>query len=307
MNFLVRIIKDIIEFLMNSSYMILNIYTYFIFVGLYCIDSKEFKSIEVIVYFVIYHIMLGLSLIMYLRVQSIEDLSTKDVFPPIRKESENNLELENINPFFAAEIEAKKTNNLRVCDSCDTFKPPRSHHCSVCNRCYLKYDHHCDIFGSCIFFQKYKFFYQFLVYNLILTLFIIAVYILEIAKGPYRKLFLINYIINIALLSVMMVYNLIMLIFHTFLILNNETTVEFYAINRYLIGDNTFNKVFQEGPITTRTSFRDRRVLNPYNLGWFKNWTEVFGENIFDWFLPTYSTKGDGITYSKNTTEGYSI
>lgn len=307
MNFLFRIVKDIYEFFLTSSYMILNIYTYFIFVGLYCIDSKEFKSIQTIVYFVLYHIMLGLALIMYLRVQSIEDFSTKDVFPPIRIESQTNLELENINPFFASEINAKKTQNLKICDICATFKPPRSHHCSVYNRGYLKYDHHCDIFGSCIFFQKYKFFFQFLIYNLILTLFIIAVYINEISQNPYRKLFLINYIINIGLLTVMLVYNIITLGLHTFLILNNETTVEFYAINRYLVGDNTFNKIFQEGPITTRVSSRSRKVLNPYNLGWYKNWKEVFGENIFDWFLPTYSTQGDGINYPKNTTEGYII
>ncbi|RVD92249.1 DHHC-type zinc finger-containing protein [Tubulinosema ratisbonensis] len=307
MGFVLRVIKDIYEFLLTSSYMILNIYTYFIFVGLYCIDSKEFKSIQTIVYFVLYHIMLGLALIMYLRVQSIEDFSTKDVFPPIRIESQANLELENVNPFFASEINAKKTQNLRICEICDTFKPPRSHHCSICNRCYLKYDHHCDLFGSCIFFQKYKFFFQFLIYNLILTLFIIAVYINEISQNPYRKLFLINYIINIGLLTVMLVYNVITLGLHMFLIMNNETTVEFYAINRYLVGDNTFNKIFQEGPITTRISSRSRKVLNPYNLGWYKNWKEVFGDNVFDWFLPTYSTLGDGINFPKNTTEGYAI
>ena len=30
-----------------------------------------------------------------------------------------------------------------VCTSCLKPKPPRSHHCSICKRCYQKMDHHC--------------------------------------------------------------------------------------------------------------------------------------------------------------------
>lgn len=29
------------------------------------------------------------------------------------------------------------------CDKCDSFKPLRAHHCSVCGKCVLKMDHHC--------------------------------------------------------------------------------------------------------------------------------------------------------------------
>jgi hypothetical protein len=31
----------------------------------------------------------------------------------------------------------------RLCRRCKTFKPPRAHHCSVCQRCIIKMDHHC--------------------------------------------------------------------------------------------------------------------------------------------------------------------
>jgi hypothetical protein len=31
----------------------------------------------------------------------------------------------------------------RECYRCSNFKPPRAHHCSVCNRCIIKMDHHC--------------------------------------------------------------------------------------------------------------------------------------------------------------------
>jgi palmitoyltransferase len=30
-----------------------------------------------------------------------------------------------------------------ICKKCIAPKPPRAHHCSVCNKCVLKMDHHC--------------------------------------------------------------------------------------------------------------------------------------------------------------------
>lgn len=34
---------------------------------------------------------------------------------------------------------------VSICKKCISPKPPRTHHCSVCNRCILKMDHHCRI------------------------------------------------------------------------------------------------------------------------------------------------------------------
>lgn len=30
-----------------------------------------------------------------------------------------------------------------VCTRCETFRPPRAHHCRICKRCIKKLDHHC--------------------------------------------------------------------------------------------------------------------------------------------------------------------
>lgn len=32
---------------------------------------------------------------------------------------------------------------LSMCSQCQTFKPPFSHHCRICNRCISRMDHHC--------------------------------------------------------------------------------------------------------------------------------------------------------------------
>eukprot|EP00929_Paragymnodinium_shiwhaense_P003789 TRINITY_DN10444_c0_g1_i12.p1 TRINITY_DN10444_c0_g1~~TRINITY_DN10444_c0_g1_i12.p1 ORF type:complete len:430 (+),score=48.47 TRINITY_DN10444_c0_g1_i12:62-1351(+) len=36
------------------------------------------------------------------------------------------------------------------CQHCHHWKPPRTHHCSWCQRCVLRMDHHCPFTGNCI-------------------------------------------------------------------------------------------------------------------------------------------------------------
>lgn len=48
------------------------------------------------------------------------------------------------------------------CDTCLTYKPPRSHHCTRCKRCVAKMDHHCIFLGKCVGYGNFKYFYLFL-------------------------------------------------------------------------------------------------------------------------------------------------
>lgn len=52
----------------------------------------------------------------------------------------------------------------RNCEKCQTLKPPRAHHCSVCNRCILKMDHHCPWVNNCVGARNQKHFLLFLWY-----------------------------------------------------------------------------------------------------------------------------------------------
>ena len=40
-------------------------------------------------------------------------------------------------------LELKRKGGSRYCKKCQRHKPPRTHHCRVCNKCVLRMDHHC--------------------------------------------------------------------------------------------------------------------------------------------------------------------
>ncbi|KAJ8673088.1 hypothetical protein QAD02_004349 [Eretmocerus hayati] len=51
-----------------------------------------------------------------------------------------------------------------VCTRCETYRPPRAHHCRICRRCIRKMDHHCPWINNCVGEKNQKYFIQFLVY-----------------------------------------------------------------------------------------------------------------------------------------------
>ena len=46
------------------------------------------------------------------------------------------------------EEQRKESPSHSMCGQCQTFKPPMSHHCRICNRCVSRMDHHCPWMNS---------------------------------------------------------------------------------------------------------------------------------------------------------------
>lgn len=173
--------------------------------------------------------------------------------------------------------ERKRTGETRKCTKCKKPKPDRAHHCSVCNRCVLKMDHHCPFINNCVGFRNYKYFFIFIFWTLSFCLFMIAC----VAYHEYRHFvdhdddphYLDYYEISAAGICAIIVLLLIILfVNHVKFVLRNLTTIEHVEKKR-------------------------DSARHPFNLGFRRNFVQVFGSNPFLWLLPIWSTQGDGITY----------
>ncbi|XP_023635126.1 probable protein S-acyltransferase 13 [Capsella rubella] len=170
----------------------------------------------------------------------------------------------------APSVGDSSSHGVRYCRKCNQYKPPRSHHCSVCGRCILKMDHHCVWVVNCVGAMNYKAFLLFLFYTFLETT-VVAISLLPVflvffsdgdgditvSPGSLAATF-VAFVLNIAFaLSV-----LGFLIMHIMLVARNTTTIEAY----------------------------EKHTVNwPYNLGRKTNFEQVFGRDKMYWFVPLYT------------------
>lgn len=164
------------------------------------------------------------------------------------------------------------------CKKCSNHRPPRAHHCKICQKCVLKMDHHCPWVANCVGLNNQKYFYQFLFYA-VLGDFIAFVLMgsklinLDFSINKHEKIssvfdiFLsmwepIMLVISTILALAMTIAIGVLFYFQTRMIFNNETTIETH--------------IFSE-PELSPYFYTDKK----------HNYRIVMGETIKDWLLPT--------------------
>jgi len=115
----------------------------------------------------------------------------------------------------------------RYCDKCLSFRPPRAHHCSICNACVMRMDHHCPWVGNCVGHKNHKFFVCFLFHALCGVLIVSSQMIYNCVTVGFRRFEQNNHFAIAMLLSTALIFSLGGLLgMHTYLILTNASTLE---------------------------------------------------------------------------------
>ncbi len=188
----------------------------------------------------------------------------------------------------------KQFGYKRHCTSCQLFKPDRTHHCRICDRCILRMDHHCPWIANCVGYNNYKVFLLLLFYVICCLCFVLGGMARRLAYA-FRPVLNTNTFL-LEDLPVCIVYLLCLFLFiavsmfftfHVNLTLNNLTTIELrekknsedkYVVHRFKIAHAKFDN------------------------GWWANFYEVFGPPWM-WLLPIFPG-GDGTYLGKSLDEG---
>lgn len=192
-----------------------------------------------------------------------------------------------------AEVEESSQPRPRQCRKCRRLKPPRSHHCSICNRCVLKMDHHCPWVNNCVGFRNYRHFCLFMLFLAAACLFIIAVvlhYFSDLVLHARRRAGGSRFARQCILASFMLCCSIFVALcvlggFHAYLVLTNQTTIE-----------------FQSSFLRRPGAGKSGESRNPYDLGRSRNFQQVFGPSSLwhpGWMLPCLALppQGDGLHF----------
>ncbi|BBN17498.1 palmitoyltransferase ZDHHC3/7/25 [Marchantia polymorpha subsp. ruderalis] len=185
----------------------------------------------------------------------------------------------------------RKGGDLRYCQKCAHYKPPRAHHCRVCKRCVLRMDHHCVWINNCVGHNNYKAFFLFVLY--VVAACIHALILLggqaiqelgadsemqntdALPKGmPVSSSLAFSAIVKVVcavVLVPLLVAVTVLLAWHVYLLLHNKTTIEYHeGVRARWLAEKA-----------------GHHYRHPYDLGVVSNIVTLLGPSATFWFIPT--------------------
>ncbi|KAK5848177.1 hypothetical protein PBY51_005813 [Eleginops maclovinus] len=213
----------------------------------------------------------------------------------------------------SSRINERGCEGWTVCNRCETYRPPRAHHCRVCQRCIRRMDHHCPWINNCVGELNQKYFIQFLFYTGMASLYslvlVVSAWVWRIRsereggaeKGgeetPSKHLIVAHYII---LLVESVLFGLfVMVIFYDQLvsIITDETPIEQLRNRLMIMGRGSSSSSSSSSSTSSPQPPPPPHTRKP-KLALLR---EVFGRgSVFCWLLPLHSSPPSvgGITYS---------
>ncbi|OBA20400.1 zf-DHHC-domain-containing protein [Metschnikowia bicuspidata var. bicuspidata NRRL YB-4993] len=188
---------------------------------------------------------------------------------------------------------------FRWCNTCEVWKPDRCHHCSTCQKCFLRMDHHCPWFASCIGHNNHKLFIQDLVYVAafsgavcVVSLWLLYVFFAEAQYENHRYLSL-NVVFLFVVLLVFFLAVGCFAVFLVYMVLRNYTTIEFQDAKWGYQGKHDAQYEFDGRG-------QKKALGHLYDLGAAANWRAVMGDTWVQWLLPVGVTDSSSVHAAKN-------
>lgn len=203
-----------------------------------------------------------------------------------------------------------------TCAKCTFLKPPRTHHCRVCDRCVLKMDHHCPWVNNCVGFHNYRYFCAFMLYLALCCIIVLLTSVvptLDVLFFPQQSRWGTHEGWCIALSASLCLGTLVALTViggsHVYLLMTNQTTIEARANQAERDKKRTQQQLARfTGKGTVGPAYR-----SPYDLGVVDNVAEVCGPGLsccFSWLPPgPNGSGGDGLSFHlpEEETSGSSV
>lgn len=128
----------------------------------------------------------------------------------------------------ASNSSSLSNGNTGRCPYCGYWQPLRTKHCHDCDKCVLRFDHHCVWLGTCVGQSNHRKFWWYIFYETALVMWTIVWYIRAFGRSightslPEESAVL---LLILALITTEC-FLITLFLFHSFLILTNQTTYE---------------------------------------------------------------------------------
>ncbi|XP_077401129.1 palmitoyltransferase ZDHHC3 isoform X2 [Vanacampus margaritifer] len=182
-----------------------------------------------------------------------------------------------------------------VCSRCETYRPPRAHHCRVCQRCIRRMDHHCPWINNCVGELNQKYFIQFLFYTGVASVYamllVVSAWVWRIRSerdgegeaedSPAKHLIVAHYIVLLVESVLFGVFVLVIFYDQLASIIADETPIEQMRNRLMMMKDRGSSSSPPSSPPPSHHATRKPKLALL---------REVFGRgSVFCWLLPLYS------------------